>query len=611
MSHSIISTSGEKEPSQTLPGSQPADHNAPFSLNSLPCTLEQEEEGVATTVASRTTAIAAAADTSIPTCSWNVTLHKTGAQGLWGPCLSPMSTWWNSGHASITSCCPQVLQHTKGLGEVTAWSLTPPLYPFPRLPVLLYIWKTHTDGPPPSFPPGSPIHTIVLPGSLFLLSTSMHFSSSVFLPLPVPGPALLHALPHAPWASSPLPAPLHPPGPSPKHYCRQTCRKHPRCPSPLPCLCGDTGTGGGTGVPDPRDALSPSLWGGQHHCQGDVSRPRWDSTAAPLGPLLPFHSQQDKLEEEAEQEPAQNTSTWGQWQSVSSRLHSPYLYSPSAVGYYSGSSRVYNQVATSFSTTAIMHSATVPIKHLILEQQQWSASQEAPRLLPPCHHPPQKPQHGSFQRQWCPRPWQWPLSHNRFSSWRHKPFLGRQWVKGSQWGALHSPQAPPGAGWRGDTNFCLTPLPNVTLPITFPLFVLKKLVFPISPLLQGCKGQLPLPEESPHPDSAGRTWHGELQSPLSFKIRNPLVHPQLLKGHSGLPLVSLGHFWIDCFLAQERVISPPNCEGWKWSQHKQIPTPPGGTPHREEEGCLQGKIVTSHDSFLCALLPGNPNPLHW
>ena len=32
------------------------------------------------------------------------------------------------------------------------------------------------------------------------------------------------------------------------------------------------------------------------------------------------------------------------------------------------------------------------------------ASQEAPRLLPPSHHPPQNPKCGIFQRQRCPRP---------------------------------------------------------------------------------------------------------------------------------------------------------------------------------------------------------------
>lgn len=209
-----------------------------------------------------------------------------------------------------------------------------------------------------SFSAGSPIHFIVLPGSF----------SSCFPSPDCPWPALLHALSCAARASSPLPGPLHPPGPSPKHCHRQTPRKHPRCPSPLPRLCGDAGTEGGMGVPDPGDTLSPSCWG-QHHCQGDVNRPRWDSTAAPLGPL-PFPSQQDVSEQAAEQEPAQNTSRWGQWQPVSSRLHSPYLSPPSALGYQYGSPRVYNQVAKSFSITAIVPLATVPIENLVLEQQQ-------------------------------------------------------------------------------------------------------------------------------------------------------------------------------------------------------------------------------------------------
>lgn len=152
VSHSFISTSGEEEPSQILLRSQPADHNAPFSLNSLPCTLEQEEKGVTTTVASRITATTAAADTSIPTCSWNITQHKAGAQGLWGPCLSPISTWWNRGHGSITACCPQVLQHTEGLGEGTAWTLPATLLPlftlfFPLPDVAIHTKNTYRWSP--------------------------------------------------------------------------------------------------------------------------------------------------------------------------------------------------------------------------------------------------------------------------------------------------------------------------------------------------------------------------------------------------------------------------------------------------------------------------------
>lgn len=77
----------------------------------------------------------------------------------------------------------------------------------------------------------------------------------------------------------------------------------------------------------PGDALGPSLWGGQHRCRGDDDGPRRDSTVAPSDPL-PFPSQQDKSEEEAGQEPAQNTSTWEQRQPISSRLHSPYLSPP-------------------------------------------------------------------------------------------------------------------------------------------------------------------------------------------------------------------------------------------------------------------------------------------
>lgn len=126
---------------------------------------------------------------------------------------------------------------------------------------------------------------------------------------------------------------------------------------------------------------------------------------------------------------------------------------------------------TSFPTTAIICSATVPSSN---RQSQSGCTKTAASFSPP----PPKSKCWSFQRQWCSRPWQWPPSHSRFSSWQHKPLCGRQWVKGSQWGALHSPQAPPGAGYRRDTNFCLTPLPNAALLIIIPSFALMKLVFP-------------------------------------------------------------------------------------------------------------------------------------
>lgn len=66
------------------------------------------------------------------------------------------------------------------------------------------------------------------------------------------------------------------------------------------------------------------------------------------------------------QEPALNTSSWGQRQPVSFRDHSPYLLclrcgSPSL-----------QQLATPFSTTAITVLVTVLTKHLVLGQQHWS-----------------------------------------------------------------------------------------------------------------------------------------------------------------------------------------------------------------------------------------------
>lgn len=91
------------------------------------------------------------------------------------------------------------------------------------------------------------------------------------------------------------------------------------------------------------------------------------------------------------QEPAPNTSTWGQWQPGSFRLHSPYLprlscgvslWQPQSVqpGGYTLLHHSHRTLghsphqASGFGTAAVVR-----------------ASQEALRLPTPCHHSPQKP----------------------------------------------------------------------------------------------------------------------------------------------------------------------------------------------------------------------------
>lgn len=137
----------------------------------------------------------------------------------------------------------------------------------------------------------------------------------------------------------------------------------------------------------PRDALGPSPWGGQHRCQGDDDRPRRDSTVAPSDPL-PFPSQQDKSEEEAEQEPAQNTSTWEQRQPsvpdstlptcpplrCGASLWQPQSILPGGYILLHHSHRTLGHRphhASGFGTAVMVR-----------------ASQEAPRLLPSSRHPP-------------------------------------------------------------------------------------------------------------------------------------------------------------------------------------------------------------------------------
>lgn len=71
------------------------------------------------------------------------------------------------------------------------------------------------------------------------------------------------------------------------------------------------------------------------------------------------------------QESAPNTSTWGQCQSVSFRLHSPHLPCLSC-GVSPRQPQSLQPVATPFSTTAITHLVTVLTKHLVLGHQQWS-----------------------------------------------------------------------------------------------------------------------------------------------------------------------------------------------------------------------------------------------
>lgn len=95
------------------------------------------------------------------------------------------------------------------------------------------------------------------------------------------------------------------------------------------------------------------------------------------------------------QEPAPNTSTWGQWQPGSFRLHSPYLPCLSC-GYHAGSPRGYSQECTA---RWLLPSPPQP-SHIWSQPSPsiWfgtaavvRASQEALRLLTPCHPSPQKP----------------------------------------------------------------------------------------------------------------------------------------------------------------------------------------------------------------------------
>lgn len=83
------------------------------------------------------------------------------------------------------------------------------------------------------------------------------------------------------------------------------------------------------------------------------------------------------------QEPAPNTSTWGQCQSVSFRLHSPHLpYLNCGVSPQKPQSL--QPVATPFSTTAITHLVTVLTKHLTTSsgQSQTEGTEAADSLSP-------------------------------------------------------------------------------------------------------------------------------------------------------------------------------------------------------------------------------------
>lgn len=191
--------------------------------------------------------------------------------------------------------------------------------------VTIYIWKTHTEQPPTllSFTPCPSSGSSAPPNIL----------CSVFWPCLLPGQPYSKpfppALPVEPRSfpltqPTPLSTFLQTSRPSPKHCCRQT----PRFPSPLSHLCEDVTDWGRVAVDSkgsPRPFLSLSLWGGQHHCQGDVSRPMGECSAASSSPLV-FSSQQDKLEEEAEQELAQNTSPQGKLQSNSFKFPYTNIY---------------------------------------------------------------------------------------------------------------------------------------------------------------------------------------------------------------------------------------------------------------------------------------------
>lgn len=85
-----------------------------------------------------------------------------------------------------------------------------------------------------------------------------------------------------------------------------------------------------------RDASGPSLWNGQSKSLLQTPARGGKPTPAP-------------------------------WVSGTTLLACP----ASAVGYHPGSPRVYSQVATPFSITAITHSVTVLTNHLVLGQQQW------------------------------------------------------------------------------------------------------------------------------------------------------------------------------------------------------------------------------------------------
>lgn len=221
--------------------------------------------------------------------------------------------------------------HGEGIAQSFSATLLSPL-PFSSLTLMwLYIYEKHIQNNhlPFLFPYTLSFTPCPSSGS----SAPPNILCSVFWPCLLPGqpystpcPPALPVEPRSFPLTQPTPLStfLQTSRPSPKHCCRQT----PRFPSPLSHLCEDVTDWGRVAVDSkgsPRPFLSLSLWGGQHHCQGDVSRPMGECSAASSSPLV-FFSQQDKLEEEAEQELAQNTSPQGKLQSNSFKFPYTNIY---------------------------------------------------------------------------------------------------------------------------------------------------------------------------------------------------------------------------------------------------------------------------------------------
>lgn len=105
-------------------------------------------------------------------------------------------------------------------------------------------------------------------------------------------------------------------------------------------------------------------------------------------------------------------------------------------GYHFGNSKVYSQVATSFSTTATTHLATVLINHLIFEQLYWSEPlPSTDRRHKDCCLPliTLSCQNKVWELLEAVMPWQWPPKHSRFSFCQQNPLCGRQQAKDFSW----------------------------------------------------------------------------------------------------------------------------------------------------------------------------------